>query len=361
MTKNLFKIIAVLILLNSYSCKETVEEKPEVLRPVKYEVVGTANALAARTFSGIAKAGDEIQLSFRTNGIITKYEVSTGDLVKKGDLIARLDNVQASLAYEQSVTAVNTAQSGMNTAKSSLDRVKSLYEKGSSSLSEYEQARNAYQSASDQYQSALRNKSIQQTQIEYGFIRAPKDGTIVQTFGAINETVSPGQVIAVLNAGNDINVSVGLPENIINKITMGMLAALSFSAIDGNTFQGTVIEISPVLDPNTVTYPVKIEINNLTDAVKSGMAASVLFELQQSEANNTLVIPLKSVGEDGEGNYVFLIESEDGETAIVKRQTIEIGPLTEAGFEVVSGLQAGDKIATAGLQSLLDGQKVRLQ
>ena len=73
-----------------------------------------------------------------------------------------------------------------------------------------------------------------------------------------------------------------------------------------------------------------------------------------------IVVPIKAVGEDGEGNYVFLIETEDNKTGIVRKQTIKIGEITSNGFEVESGLEAGQLIATAGLQSLLDGQKVKL-
>jgi len=360
---NTYKVLFLFVLIILNSCKEKVEEKTVVLRPVKFEVVGSANTESIRTFSGVARAGDEIDLSFRSNGIITKLNAVVGQQVKKGDLIARLDNVQANLAYEQSISALNTAKSAMNTAKSSLDRVKSLYEKGSNSLSDYEKAKNSYQSALDQYESAKRNKSIQQTQINYGVIKAPKDGVIALRNNQLNENVSAGQVVAVLNAGNHINVGVGLPENVINKIKPGMETKISFSAIQGKIFFGEIIEIAPIADSNSATYPIKIDIINPSEEIKPGMATNVTFNFSQSNTSidNSLIVPVKAVGEDGNGNYVFVIESSDNETGVVKKRTIEIGVLTASGFKVKKGLSAGDKIATAGLQTLLDGQKVRLQ
>jgi len=127
--------------------------------------------------------------------------------------------------------------------------------------------------------------------------------------------------------------------------------------------KGKIIEVSPIIDVNTSVYPVKMEIINATDAIKPGMTASVTFNFGEENAvkDNTLVIPVKAVGEDDNGNYVFLIESTDGKVGTVKKQNIKIGELTASGFKVESGLSAGDKIATAGLQSLLDGQKVKLQ
>jgi len=127
--------IAIAAIAMLLSCKEEVKEKAEVLRPVNYQEVGTANAQKIRSFSGVAKAGDEIELSFRSNGIMTTFNAKAGQQVKKGDLIAKLDNVQANLAYEQSVSALNSANSAMKTAKSALDRMmrkltlKSVYQK----------------------------------------------------------------------------------------------------------------------------------------------------------------------------------------------------------------------------------------
>ncbi len=363
MKYNTYKILVVGLIFSLSACKEKVEEKEAVLRPVKFEVVGTANAQTIRTFSGVAKANDAIGLSFRSGGIITKVNHWKGAKVKKGDIIARLDNVEANLAYEQSVSALNSARSAMNTAKSSLDRVKSLYEKGSNSLSDYEQAKNSYQSALDQFESAKRNKSIQATQLSYGIIKAPKDGVIAWTDGAVNEQVTAGHQFAELNAGDGLKVEVGLPEAVINKAKVNMSTQIEFSVVKDKVFEGRVFEVSPSIDPNSSTYITAVAINNPISDIKPGMAASVTFDFSTSDkiADDSLVIPVKAVGEDGDGNFVFIIDSQDGLTGQVKKRKIEIGELTSNGFKVKSGLSSGDRIATAGLQTLLDGQNVRLQ
>lgn len=91
------------------------------------------------------------------------------------------------------------------------------------------------------------------------------------------------------------------------------------------------------------------------------MAANVTFDFSNHETNSTiLVVPTHAVGEDSNGRFVFLVEG-DGNNATVKKQQVSIGNLTSEGFEVTSGLSSGQKIAVAGLQTLLDGQAVRLQ
>lgn len=358
-----YTLITLLSLIAFVSCKEEEKVKETVLRPVKYAVVGDVNTQKIRTFSGVAKAGDEIGLSFRGSGIITKVNFWKGEKVKKGDVIARLDNVEASLAYEQSVSALKSAQSSMNTSKSSLNRVKSLYEKGSNSLSDYETAKNSYQTALDQFESAKRNKSIQATQLSYGVIKAPKDGLIASTDGGVGERVDAGHQFAVLNAGKEMKIDVGLPETVVNKVAIGMETKLEFSAIEGKIMDGKVIELSPNIDPDSATYNTSIGIDSPTKEIKPGMAVSVTFDFTEANetADKSLIIPLKAVGEDGKGRFVFFITSKDETTATVSKRYIELGELTTDGFKVKSGLVNGDKIATAGLQTLLDGQDVRLK
>ncbi len=92
------------------------------------------------------------------------------------------------------------------------------------------------------------------------------------------------------------------------------------------------------------------------------MAASVTFDFSAAHESleGVITVPIAAVGEDGDGNFVFLIETLDNQMGIARKTTIEIGNITGSGFEVKSGLKAGQTIAVAGLQTLLDGQKVKL-
>lgn len=358
-----YTLITLLSLIAFASCKEDVKVKETVLRPVKFAVVGDVNTQKIRTFSGVAKAGDEIELSFRGSGVITKINVGKGQKVKKGDLIAKLDNVEASLAYEQSVSALKSAQSSMNTSKSNLNRVKSLYEKGSNSLSDYESAKNSYQTALDQFESAKRNKSIQATQLSYGIIKAPKAGLIADTDGGVGERVAAGHKFAILNAGKEIKIEVGLPETVVNKVVVGMKTKLQFSALEGKELTGTVTEVAPIIDADAATYKTSISMDTPLNAIKPGMASSVTFDFTEANAtaDKSLIIPLKAVGEDGKGRFVFIITTKNETTGTVNKRYVELGELTTDGFKVKKGLANGDKIATAGLQTLLNGQDVRLK
>ena len=141
-SKNSGLLLLTLCLLAACGGKE--EPKQKVLRPVVFQVVSKQGAANQRTFNGTAQTDKVINLSFRNNGIITAFNMDLGQRVRKGQLLARLDNVQARLAYEQAVAQLNSSESQMKTAKLSYDRTRSLYEKGSASLSDFENAKRSW-------------------------------------------------------------------------------------------------------------------------------------------------------------------------------------------------------------------------
>ncbi|MEM1119249.1 MAG: efflux RND transporter periplasmic adaptor subunit [Bacteroidota bacterium] len=343
------------------ACQEAPKVEENFVRPVKYETVGYANVQKMSTFSGTAQTDKVVNLSFRNTGIITQFNVNLGQRVRRGQLLGKLDNVQARLAYEQSITQLNSAESQMNTAKLSLNRVRTLFEKGSAALSDFESAKNAYKTAEEGFQSAKRGVAIQKEQIQFGYLYAPASGVISKVLAEKDENVNPGQTVAVLNAGDNMEIVVGIPESVINGVQQDMTAAVDFSALPNKKFTAQVTEIAPAVDANTATYPVKLAVKGTKNGIKSGMAANVTFNFSEPTSNDsTLIVPLPAVGEDSNGRFVFLIE-EKGENATVKKHPIKIGQINQQGFEVTSGLSAGQKIATAGLQTLLDGQTVKLR
>ncbi len=359
------KLITSIVLIAS-SCVMVAcsQEKPNTetaIRPVKYIEVGYANTDNVRAFSGTAKTDQVIQLSFRSTGVLSKLNLKLGDKVKKGQLLARLDNLQARLNYENAISSQNSAESQMRTAKLALDRTRALFEKGGSSLSDYEQAKNSFKTAQQSYQSAVRSAEIQKDQIQYGYLYAPASGVIATVNNEVNENVSAGQAIATLNAGKEMEIVLGLPESVINQVKKNIAVNITFPSIIGQAFDGKVSEVSPALNQSTATYPVTVVLDVPNETVKSGMSANVVCDFANGLAGSPqLIAPTQAVGEDANGKFVFKLMLQDEQT-IAKKTPVTIGKLTPKGFEITAGLTAGDKIATAGLQTLLNGQAVMLK
>lgn len=351
--------LAVCIVLSA--CGDVQQEEVAV-RAVRTMQLGLAGNESVRTFNGQARTDRVIDLSFRAAGVITKLEVTLGATVSKGDLLAELDNVAARLSYEQANASLNSARSNLDTQKLALNRVENLYEKGGSSLSDYENAKNAYRNAQASFRSAQRSVDIQQEQIRYGKIFAPEDGVISAVNKELEENAAAGESIAVLNAGSEMEIELGVPENVINKVSKDTKSEISFSALAGQLFEGVVTEVSPAVNPQTATYPVRVRVVNATREVKSGMAATVVFDFSdaQDTQNETVMVPAFAVGEDAQGRYVFVVEAQPENGFVVRKKEVVLGELRNNAFEVKSGVALGDTIITAGVHSVLDGQMVRI-
>ncbi len=361
-TSNILLLTCTLVLV---SCGEQAVVEEKVVRPVLYQKVTLAGGDRERTISGTSKSDQVIKLSFRSNGILSELNMKLGQKVKAGELLGKLDNIQAQLNYENSISAKNASESRMKTAKLNLDRIKALYEKGGSSLSDLEAAKDVYRTAQQDFNSSQRNVDIQKDQINYGYLYASADGEVASVNVELNENVSAGQVVGTLNSGTMMDIALGVPESFINQIKSEMAVEVSFVSIENQTFNGVVKEVSPSIDNSTATYPVVVNVLNPSPEIRSGMAANVRFSYSNGHSidetqNTSLMVPAKAVGEDSNGRFVFLLVNE-GESTVARKQTITIGELTAEGFEVLSGLADGQLIATAGLQTLLDGQEVSLK
>ena len=357
--KQNYRFIGIFVLLFMVSCGKEEKKEAAAIRPVKYEEVNYLGGDKVRSFSGAAKTEKIINLSFRNSGIITELNMKLGQSVKKGDLLGKLDNVSARLNYESSIESKNSSESQMNTAKLNLNRIRKLFEKGSSSLSDYEDAKNSHRTAVASFESSKRSVAIQQDQIQFGYLYAPEDGAIASVTAEVDENVTPGQAIGILNAGTAIEISLGLPESVINSVKKEMKVKVTFTALKGEEFNAVITEVAPALDRDTSTYPITVTVTDADERIKSGMAANVLFEFANDVTEKIIVVPASAVGEDGTSRFVFIIEGNK-EKASVTKQAITIGDLTPEGFEVIKGLKQGQKIATAGLQTLLDGQEVKI-
>ncbi|WP_063850651.1 efflux RND transporter periplasmic adaptor subunit [Flammeovirga sp. SJP92] len=354
----ILSLLFAVFIFNS-ACQKEENQKEETYRSVRYLKVGNTTLSNNTTYSGKASADQEMELSFRNNGIITKKLVKVGQKVKKGELLMQLDNIQAQLSYEQSLASLKAAKSEMYTAKSEYERGRKLYEQGNYTLSKYETVKNTFENASNQLTSAERKLAIDHQQILNGYIYAPKDAVVAEVNANINETVSSGHKVMVLNAGNEMNVIVGVSESTINEVKNGMGAFLNFKSI-AQKLKGEVIEVSPILNQENATFPVKIRINNPTASIHPGMATEVKFDMGDLASEYNIVLPLSAIGEDEHGNFVYTIEDHSDELGVIGKQYIKVGELTDEGILINEGVEQGQMIVTAGLHTLINGQIVKL-
>ncbi|MEM0997749.1 MAG: efflux RND transporter periplasmic adaptor subunit [Bacteroidota bacterium] len=329
------------------------------IRPVKSSAVFMRGGDLSRSFNGTSKSGAETRLSFRSNGLITSLKVKVGDRVKRGQLLGKLDQRDMVLNYQKAQSAQESARIQLETARSNLERVKELYQANSASLSDYEQAKNNFANAQNNYQSAQKSVDLQASQLSYGKLTAPTDGIVTQVNSEINEFVQAGSPVVVINAREgDIEINVGVPESYISRIQEGEGVTVTFPSIPEANYSGIITEVG-FSSSGAASYPVIVKLTDTDPQIRPDMPAEVnfLFKAQQ-DVPAQLVVDFKAVGEDEQGNFGYKLVPDGEDRYQAKKTRLEIGPLTNDGFIVLSGLEEGDLVATAGLRSLYDGQVV---
>ncbi|MFC1586307.1 efflux RND transporter periplasmic adaptor subunit [Fibrobacterota bacterium] len=328
--------------------------------PVRYQKVSLNGHAKTRTFSGVSKAGTEIKLSFKVGGTVKTVKVKVGDQVKKNGLIASLDKTDVQLRYDQAKVAASNARIQMQTAKSSFERAASLYETKNISLQDFEAARTGYESAKAAVSSREKELKLAGSQVNYTMLYAPMEGIVTRVKVEKNENVTPGKVVAELNSGNDIEVNIGIPESYISRIKKGEKVKVKFPSLPGRDFKGLISEVSYSISSESSTYPVCVKLTHPSDRIRPGMAADVTFRFASESGKTSLVVPASTVAEDQVGRFVFTVTENDSGLAIVHKKAVTTGDLTNEGLEIVSGLEDGDLVVTAGISKLTDGMKVKL-
>ena len=358
----LFQLMTILFLMNGCNSGNKATGEPEI-RPVKFATVAQAGGIKERTYTGITQSSSLTDLSFRSGGLLVRLNAKVGEKVKKGSLLAQLDQKDAKLAYEQAMVDVKNARAQFDAAASGFERVKKLYETNNASLSDYEASKSTYSSAQSAYEISLKRLDLQQSKVDYTEIIAPMNGIVSAVNAEINEVVQSGRTVIVMSRKdeNDMEVQVGVPEQYISDIQNGDEVTIKISSID-EPFNGLVKELSYTSSSTGVTYPVTVSLEGGNNpAVRPDMPAEVTFRLGSNDEQSFLVAPLKAVSSGVDGNFVFkLVEGSEEGHYEVRSVPVELGTITKDGYIIRTGLNAGDLVAVAGLRSLYEGRMVTL-
>lgn len=328
---------------------------------MKYAQVQQSGGIVERTYSGTTQSSSVTHLSFRTGGMIVKLNAKVGQRVKKGALLAQLDQKDALLAYDQALADVQSAKVQYDNAASSFERTKKLYETNNTSLSDYERAKTSYANAESSYEISLKRLDLQESQVAYTKIIAPMNGIISEVRSEINEVIRSGSTIIMMSSegNNDIEAQVGVPEKYINEIQNGDQVEISIRSID-QTFKGSVAEVAYASSTTGVTYPVTVVIESkASNQLRPDMPVEVTFRFGDADQKLILVAPLKAIASGVDGHYVFKLTADEN-GYLVNKSIVELGDITKDGFEIKSGVSEGDIVAVAGLSSLYEGRKVKL-
>ena len=351
-------LVTSLILVLITACSEPPPPvAEEVARPAKLYTVGAAGGDLFRSFPGEVRATDVAELAFRVAGELTEFPATRGKKVSQGELLARLDSSDFEAARDQ-------AQAQYDLAKAQFDRVAELVERQLISQADYDQ-RLALMKVRQSDLTRARNN------VDYTSIYAPFDGVIARRLSENYESVAAGQVVMILQTGKMIDVTVDVPESIVAHIERTEIQAnpepvkVRFDSIGDQTFDAYYKEHEAQADSATLTYKVTVSLPNPEGInVLPGMSATVIANIGKLFENQSqgMVVPIEAVFSAEEealnaaDKYVWVV---DPDTMRATRKAVQVGQLSGASIAILGGLNEGDIIISAGVNSVQEGMLVR--
>ncbi len=329
-------IVSILLIGCSTDNKRKTDEFATNNNDVKIEtaVVKTQKDTATLNYSGLITPLISTQLNFQLPGTVKSVNVSEGDKVRKGDILATLDNGSFISSHKAALAMKTQAEDAYN-------RLKTVYEKGSLPEIQWEDVKSKLQQAKSAEQIAKNN-------LNNCNITAPANGIIGSRNIEVGASVLPGITAINIVDINNLYVKISVPENEINKIEKGQYADVIVPAINRSKIKGEVNKIGVLANPISKTYEVKIRIDNPELRIKPGMACDV--NLMVKNNSNVITVPSQAVIKMADNkNYVFMV---DPISNIIRRQEVVVGEFYNNNLCILSGLKKGDLIIISGQHKL---------
>lgn len=351
-------VLGALLALGLAACGDAeAKEQAPLLRAVRFVVAESAAGDQTRAFSGVLRAGEQARLSFQVGGRVRERKVRVGDKLAKGAVVAKVDPTDLQLQLGEAQASVAQARAQSKNAESSYVRVKALYANQNASRQDLDQARASRDSAKAVLTAAQQGVRQLSRQLSYATLKAPAAGVVSAVAVEPNEVVSPGQVVVVMQLGEQLEVEVDLPEAAINRVARGDEVAVQLDS-NPKPLVATVREVG-VASPGATVFPVTATLTDAPKGARAGMAAEVTFTFKGKADAGRMVLPTTAVSEDAKGRFVYAVEGE-GETGTLKRLGVKVGALRREGIEVLEGVAPGQRIVTAGVSRVHAGLQVKV-
>ena len=312
--------------------KETAPAMAVQLMPATLEV-----HQATEDVVGTVRSKLSAVIEAKVSGRVLQYLAVPGQRVKSGDLLAELDVQEIRARLEQ-------ARAMLDQAQRDLGRQQNLIASKATSQQELDNA-----AARVKVTTAGLNEA--ETMLGYAKVTAPFDGVITRKLADVGDLAMPGKPLMEMEAPSNLRFETDLPESLLDRVKPAAQLPVTIPTLP-NPLQATVSEISPVADPVSRTFLVKLDLPD--DAgLRPGQFGRVAVPVA---ATQLLLVPRQSVLRRGQIEVVFVVR--DGRATL---RLVKTGKLVAGKTEILSGLEPGDPVVTSDASQLTDGQPVTSQ
>lgn len=390
----IFGIIALVVLVYALIPSENKEEEAKKTSEINYEKLDEVvfnvrtkevikgDLIKSISANGLVKAFNELDMVSNITGYIDKIYIYEGKPVNKGDLLLKFEDKEYNIAIsEAEVNLMNakieygfiSREDVQNIDLKTADSIRTKLTLLETKLKNKEISEDEFLNTKEKLDLALiftgakrdevlLNKSgmttalnlINRARLNFSYteIVAPFNGVIADFNLVDKQRINAGEKLFKLLDISKLKVEVGILENEIANIKVGNNAEVKLIALPGKTYLGKVININPLIDPETKTCRVTVEIPNSDRIIKPGMFASV--NIESEILKNRILIPKEALLVRDKRSLVFTAEDN-----LAKWHYIQIGGQNDKFIEVIEGVIPGDKVIVEGHYNLAHDSNIK--
>lgn len=334
-------ILGTNLLFLTVSCQEATKKENMAVRNVILSEVETNGEIASRIYSGVVEEGKSLNASFMTGGKLLSMNVKEGDRVRKGQLLATLDDADYQIGVEQ----LQVQYDQMTAEKKRMDE---MYARHNVAPNDYEKFEAGYRQLQLQLD-MMKNK------LGYTKLYSPSDGFISHKYMQPGELVDAGTPIYKITDDSNLKVALDLPLYVYlnrNEIesTYGLIPGI------GQNIPLKISSFTPDADNNQL-YHMKLDLpSSIGKELTTGMNISVMIEMKNEISGETRV-PSRAIFDENGKSFVWVFEPQD---SIISKKQVFVEGAPQDSKSLVKGLNGKEKIVSAGVKQLKEGEKVNV-
>jgi RND family efflux transporter MFP subunit len=365
-----FTVLAALA-LQACTTAETREIKPA--RPVKTMAVTAAEAAQGIRYSATIEAFEQVPLSFKASGYVDEVlrrrgadgrmrAAQPGDAIARGTILARVRASDYRERVNQARARIAETEIARGKARLDLERARILFESDSLIKPDFDAAQASFDSAETRVTSATADLELALISLHDTALVAPATGIILERRIEQGSLVSGGSVGFVIGDTSSVKVHFGIPDSMIQSVTLGAEMNVMVEALNGASFTGHITAVAPTADTQSRVFGVEVTVPNSDGRLRPGMIGTVA--LGPESARNSapvLTVPLTAVvrAEPGSNEYAVFVIERTGEVETARLRRVTLGAVLGNGIAVREGLALGDRVVVSGATLLVDGDAIR--
>lgn len=322
---------------------------------VKIEAARYHKINDSKVLQGYIDRGLDVELSFGLSGIMNGIYVFEGEFVKKGKLLAKLDNDEYKLGIQRARAELDDATVKYDRAKSYFERISKLHSAGGISYNDWEAAQTDLKSSINQIEILKDAFEIAKNKETFSNIYAPYDGYVIKTYKDKMQFAAAGEKVILFQGKGMLEARIFASQNDVNDIKIGKSVILRADAIKNKEYYGKVkTKVNSSI--NEGSYRITVSIEGENPELLDGMSVNV--QTNGASSNCGIFVPMSAISSEQNKNFVYILQKENEETGFVFKREVLTGEINGDKIRILKGLNSGELIVVEGINKIMDGLRV---